>query len=222
MIGGLHHFFAIPSHHTPSRLPCMDSLFLFIWGTSHMSQICSCNSMILRVRVQSIHDIGCHHLCVIHRGLLPTYPSVRCWQLVTSFANALGIFVLFQTSEFHLVCSNGSVAQALLHCRRPHLHYLVLIVLLRPLFHGFSPVYIIEHIPTYCFIENFIKLPFQWVLIHPNRSPNEGAIAVLFPLLQASRNFQNAQPSVIRPYLLVRTSDRLDSGFVGTVTSWWY
>jgi hypothetical protein len=52
-------------------------------------------------------------------------------------------------------------------------------------FRGFSPVYITEHIPKYCSIENFIKLPFQRVLIHLNRSPNEGAMAVLFPLLHA-------------------------------------
>jgi hypothetical protein len=54
-----------------------------------------------------------------------------------SFANALGVFVLFQTSEFHLVLSNGSVAQASLCCRRPHLHYLVLIMLLLPFFMDF-------------------------------------------------------------------------------------
>jgi hypothetical protein len=84
--------------------------------------------MILRARVQSIRAIGCHHLCVIHRVFLLTSPSVGCCQLVPSFSNALGVFVLFQTSEFHLVWSNGSVAQASLCCRRPHLHYLVLIV----------------------------------------------------------------------------------------------
>jgi hypothetical protein len=78
-----------------------------------------------------------------------------------------------------------SVAQASLHCRRPHLHYLVLIMLLLPLFRGFSPVYITENIPKYYSIENFIKLPFQWVLIHLNWSPNEGVMAVLFPLLHA-------------------------------------
>jgi hypothetical protein len=58
-------------------------------------------------------------------------------------------------------------------------------MLLLPLFHGFSPVYITEHIQKYCSIENFIKLPFQRVLIHLNRNPNEGAMAVLFPLLHA-------------------------------------
>jgi hypothetical protein len=58
-------------------------------------------------------------------------------------------------------------------------------VLLLPLFRGFSPVYITEHIPKYYSIENFIKLPFQRVLIHLNRSPNEGPMAVLFPLLHA-------------------------------------
>jgi hypothetical protein len=116
------------SCHTSSRLPCVDSLFLFICGTSHMSQISSCNSIILRVRAQSIRAIGCHHLCVIHRDLLLTSPSVGCCQLVPSFDNALGVFVLLQTSEFHLVWSNGSVAQASLCCRRPRLYYLVLIM----------------------------------------------------------------------------------------------
>jgi hypothetical protein len=37
----------------------------------------------------------------------------------------------------------------------------------------------------YCSIETFIKLPFQRVLIHLNRSPNEGVMAVLFLLLHA-------------------------------------
>jgi hypothetical protein len=58
-------------------------------------------------------------------------------------------------------------------------------MLLLPLFRGFSPMYITEHIPQYCSIKNFIKLPFQRVLIHLNRSPNEGAMAVLFMLLHA-------------------------------------
>jgi hypothetical protein len=150
-----------------------------------MSQIYSCNSMIFHVRAQSIRAIGCHHLCVIHCDFLLTSPSVGCCQLVPSLANALGVLVLFQTSEFHLVWSNGSIAQAPLRCRHPHLRYLVLIVLLLPLFRGFSPVYITEHIPKYCSIENFIKLPLQRVLIHLNRSPNEGVMAVLFLLLRA-------------------------------------
>jgi hypothetical protein len=58
-------------------------------------------------------------------------------------------------------------------------------MLLLPLFCGFSPLYITEHIPKYCSIENFIKLPFQQVLIHLNRSSNEGVMAVLIPLLHA-------------------------------------
>jgi hypothetical protein len=78
-------------------------------------------------------------------------------------------------------------------------------------FRGFSPVYIIEHIQKYCSIENFVKLPFQQVLIHFNRSPNEGVMAVLSPPCMLSRKFQNTQPSVIRPYPLVGTSDWLDS-----------
>jgi hypothetical protein len=100
------------SCHTSSRFPCVYSLFLFICGTSHLSQVSSSNSMILRVRAQSIRASVCHHLCVIHGDLLLTSPSVRCCQLVPPFANALGVFVLYQTSELHLVWSNGSVAQA--------------------------------------------------------------------------------------------------------------
>jgi hypothetical protein len=65
-------------------------------------------------------------------------------------------------------------------------------MLLLPLFRGFSPVYITEHIPKYCSIENFIKLPFQRVLIHLNRIPNEGVMAVLFPLLHAVQNSERA------------------------------
>jgi hypothetical protein len=84
--------------------------------------------MILRVRAQSIRAIGCYDSCVIHGDFLLTSPSVGCCQLVPSFANALGVFVLFQTSEFHLMWFNGSVGQASLCCRRPHLLYLVLIV----------------------------------------------------------------------------------------------
>jgi hypothetical protein len=68
-------------------------------------------------------------------------------------------------------------------------------------------VYITEHIQKYCSIENFIKLPFQRVLIHINRSPNEGVMAALLPLLHAVQKFQSVQPSVIRPYPLVGTSD---------------
>jgi hypothetical protein len=58
-------------------------------------------------------------------------------------------------------------------------------MLLLPSFCGFFPMYITEHIPKYCSIENFIKLLFQRVLVHLNWSPNEGAMAVLFLLLHA-------------------------------------
>jgi hypothetical protein len=80
-------------------------------------------------------------------------------------------------------------------------------MLLLPLFRGFSPVYITEHIQKCCSIETFIKLPFQRVLIYLNRSPNEGVMTVLFLLLHAVQKFQNVQPSVIRPYPLVGTSN---------------
>jgi hypothetical protein len=196
------------SCHTSSWLSCVDSLFLFTCGTSHMSQIFSSNSMVLRVRDQSIRAIGC--------------------ELVPSFADALGVFVLFRTSEFHLVWSNGSVAQAPLHCCRPHLHYLVLILLLLPLFRGFSPVYITEHIPKYCSIENFINLPFQRALIHLNRSPNEGAMAVLFLLLHAVQKISeratlgNPDISACRNLRLSWFLIRWKRKFMGLLNIQWY
>jgi hypothetical protein len=131
-----------------------------------------------------------------------------------------GVFVLFQASEFHHVWSNGSIAQDPYRCRCFHLHYLVLITLLQPLLRRFSPVYITEHTPKYNSIEKCMKLPFQWVLIYLNRSPNEGFMTVLSQLLHAVQKIQNVQPSVIRPYPLVGTSDWLDSWFFENITSW--
>jgi hypothetical protein len=143
--------------------------------------------MSLRVRV---YVIGCCPLCVLLRGLLQTSPCIGCHQHVSSFANAPGVFVLFQASEFLHVWSSGSIAQTSLCCCRRHLHSLVLIVLLLPLPRGFSPVYITEHIPKYISIEKFIKLTFQRVLIHLNWSSYEGVMAVSLQLCLLSRNFR--------------------------------
>jgi hypothetical protein len=140
--------------------------------------------MILRARAQSIRAIGCHHLCVIHRDFLLTSPNVGCCQLVPSFANAIGSLFCSKLLNF-ISCG---LMEAL-----PKIIFVVVVLIstiffsrvLLPLFHGFSPVYITEHIQKYYSIENFIKLPFQRALIHLNRSPNEGAMAVLFPLLHA-------------------------------------
>jgi hypothetical protein len=94
-------------------------------------------------------------------------------------------------------------------------------VLLPPLFRGFSPVYITEHIPKYCSIENFINLPFQWVLIHLNQTPNEGAMVVLFPLLHAVQKiseratFGNSAISTCRNLRLTWFLVRLKRNFIG-------
>jgi hypothetical protein len=98
-------------------------------------------------------------------------------------------------------------------------------VLLLPLFRGFSLVYIAEHIPKYCSIENFIKLTFQRVLIHLNRSPNEGAIAVLFPLLHAvqkiseSATFGNSAISACRNLRLTWFLIRWKHNFMGLLNT---
>jgi hypothetical protein len=94
-------------------------------------------------------------------------------------------------------------------------------VLLLPLFREFSPVYITQHIPKYCSIENFIKLPFQRVLIHLNRSPNEGVMAVLFALLHAVQKiserttFGNSAISTCRNFQLTWFLVRWKRNFTG-------
>jgi len=82
-----------------------------------------------------------------------------------------------------------SITQAPLHCCHGHLLYLVLIVLLLPLLHGISPLYSTEHIQKYRSIEMFMKLPFQWVVIHLKRSPNEGVMPVSLLALRAVQKF---------------------------------
>jgi hypothetical protein len=59
--------------------------------------------------------------------------------------------------------------------------------LLLPLLRGFTPASRTEHIQKYSSIKKFIKLPFQRVLICLNRSPNEGAMAVLLQHCLLSR-----------------------------------
>jgi hypothetical protein len=85
--------------------------------------------------------------------------------------------------------------------------------LLLTLLHGFIPASRTEHIQKYSSIEKFIKLPFQRVLIRLNWSPNEGVMAVSLQHCLLSR-FQHMQPSVIRPYPLVGTSNCLATWFV--------
>ena len=112
---------------------------------------------------------------VIHRGLLATSSFVEGTPLVSLFVNVLGVFVLFFSYEFDHV----RLMKAL-----PKLLVVVIVIssILLPLCCsclGFSPVYRIEHIPKYSSIENFMKLPFQQVVIRFKRSPNERVMTVL-------------------------------------------
>jgi hypothetical protein len=90
-------------------------------------------------------------------------------------------------------------------------------------FHGFYPVYITEHIPKYCSIESFIKLPFQRVLIYLNRSPNEGVMTVLFLLLHAVQKisepatFGNSAISACRNLRLTWFLIRWKRNFMGLI-----
>jgi hypothetical protein len=143
--GGSHRLLqSLSSCHMLSRLIYVGSP-LFICGLTQLLSV----FMGLLVCAQSVYAIGCCPLCVILRGLLQTSPCIGCRQHVSSFANAPGVFVLFQASEFLHVWCSGSIAQTSLRCCHPHLHSLVLIVLLLPLPHRFSPIYITELIPKY-------------------------------------------------------------------------
>src|SRR6185312_7507191 len=85
---------------------------------------------------------------------------------------------------------NVSIAQAPPSCCcHRYFLYLVLIALLLPLLRGISPVYSTEHIPKYSPIEKFMKLPFQRVVIHLKRSPNEGVMPVSLLVLRAVQKF---------------------------------
>ena len=110
---------------------------------------------------------------VIHHGLLATSLFVDGRPLVSLFANVLGSLSLLQASEFDHVRSMKASPKLLLLVVIVILLFLVLITLLLPLPRGFSPVYSTEHIPKYRSIEKFMKLPFQRVVAHPRRSPNE-------------------------------------------------
>jgi hypothetical protein len=72
----------------------------------------------------------------------------------------------------------GTVAPSSLCWHHVHLLYLVVITLLLTLLRGFTPASRTEYKPKYRSIENFIKLPFQRVLIRLNRSPDGGAMVV--------------------------------------------
>jgi hypothetical protein len=87
--------------------------------------------------------------------------------------------------------------------------------LLLTLLHEFTHAYRTEHIPKYSSIEKTIKLPFQRVLIRLNQSPDEGAMAVSLHTA-CCPEFQHVQPSLIRPYPLVGTSNCLAAWFIGT------
>ena len=113
---------------------------------------------------------------VIHRGLLATSSFVEGTPLVSLFVDVLGVFVLFFSSEFDHV--------RLMKALPKHLLIVVIVIssILLPLCCsslGFSPVYRIEHIPKYIYIEKFMKLPFQQVVVRFKRSPNERVMTVL-------------------------------------------
>jgi hypothetical protein len=88
------------------------------------------------------------------------------------------VLFLSLASEFHHVRVVEPLPPSSLCCHHVHLLYLVIMALLLPFLRGFTLASVTEYIPKYSSIEKFIKLPLQRVLIHLNRSPNEGAMVV--------------------------------------------
>ena len=151
----------------------------------------------------------CHldALLVVRHDLLPTSPCVECCALVIRRGFFCNILVCRRSTACAFICQchwgsystpsfwilsctlDENIAQAPLHCCHRHLFYLVLIALLLPLLRGISPVYSTEHIPKYSSIENFMKLPFQRVVIRFKRSPNEGVMPVSLLALRAVQKF---------------------------------
>ena len=132
--------------------------------------------MVLCARIQSSHAAWCclmksvvvrfqNHHVLSGASCVFIHPCSRGFVLVLRFWISSCMYC-------------GTVAPSSLYWHHVHLLYLVVITLLLPLLHGFTPASRIEHIPKYSSIEKFIKLPFQRVLIRLNRSPNEGAMAV--------------------------------------------
>lgn len=123
---------------------------------------------------------------VIHH-LLPTSPYVFniAWVLI---CQCFGIWSCML---------NGTIANPSLHCCHSHLLFLVLIIFLLSLLHGFSPLSRTEHISKYSFIEKVMKLPFQRVVIHRKQSSNKGVMSIA---LRAVQNwFQDVLHLVIQP-----------------------
>jgi len=98
-------------------------------------------------------------------------------------------FVLVLSFWIWSCTHHGTVAPSSLYDHHLHLLFLVVIVLLLPLVHGFTPASSTEHIPKYIFIEKIMKLPFQRVVGHQNRSSNEGVMLILFRRCVLSRKF---------------------------------
>ena len=97
------------------------------------------------------------------------------------------IFVYRRSTACAFICQFywGSSSAPNLHCCHRHLLYLVLIALLLPLLCGISPIYSTEHILKYRYIEMFMKLTFQRVVIHFKPNPNERVMPVSLLALRA-------------------------------------
>jgi hypothetical protein len=104
-------------------------------------------------------------------------PSSEISMYRCGFCFCLDLSMLY-TSKFDLVCLMESLVTLLFN---------VVITISSFLFssspccHFFmdSPLSRIEHISKYSSIENFMKLPFQRVVIHRKRNSNKGAMSVL-------------------------------------------
>jgi hypothetical protein len=126
-----------------------------------------------------------------------------------------GGFVLVLRFRISSCTCRETVAPSSFYWHHVHLLHLVIITMLLLILRGFTAASRTEHIPKYSSIEKFIKLPFQresFDLIGVRMRE----IRLFHFSIACCQEFQHVQPSVIRPYPLVGTSDCLAAWFVGT------
>jgi hypothetical protein len=134
--------------------PSLVAIWSFRIPSSHAAWCCLMKSVAVFFQ---------HHHVLSGASCVFIHPSSRGFVLVLSFWISSCMYC-------------WTVASSSVYWHHVHLLHLVVIALLLTLLRGFTPASRTGHIHSS--IKDFIKLPFQWVLIRLDRSSNEGAMVV--------------------------------------------
>jgi hypothetical protein len=173
--------------------------------------------MVLCARIQSIHAAWC---CLMKSVVVRfQHHDVLSGASYVFIHPCPGGFVLDLRFWISSCTWCGPVAPSSLYWHHVHLLHLVVITLLLTILCGFTPASWTEHIPKYNSIEKFMKLPFQRVLIHLNRRPNERVMAVslqhcLLSRISACASFGDPAISACRNLRLPCCLIRWNVGFM--------